>query len=168
MPFIKNKDGMYLYEMTGMWLILVAIIDNNLSRLKWWHDSTWTKAPLKWIWPPIMLICTATWEWSSQPRNWLNLFPHLDHEVDDLNLRSLSWLSSRWTRRRRRRRVDSFPRSCSSKAGSGSSPRSRQTVSEKRTSFGIGCSKMNSETSHLDARGSWKKKEKWWQWLYWC
>ena len=28
--------------------------------------------------------------------------------------------------------VDSFPRSCSSKAGSGSSPRSRQTVSEKK------------------------------------
>ena len=97
----------------------------------------------------------------------LILFPHLDHEVENLNLRSLSWLSSRWTRRRRRRRVDSFPRSCSSKAGSGSSPRSRQTVSEKHTRFGIKASKMHSETSHLNVRGRWEKKERWWQWLYW-
>ena len=63
---------------------------NNLSRLKWWHDSTCTKAPLKWIWPPIMLICTATWEWSSQPRDWLKFFPHLYHEVEDLN-HVLTW-----------------------------------------------------------------------------
>ena len=143
---------------------------NNLSRLKWWHDSTWTKAPLKWIWPPIMLICTATWEWSSQPRDWLNLFPHLNYEFQDLN-HALTWGRCRgWAQ---------GGRGGGGAEGSIASrgvvvPRQGQALLLalakrflKKTSFGIGASKKHSETSQLNARRRWENKAKWWQRLFW-